>query len=68
MPATKFETTFRRILADGKDFGDVGQYEEIRGVLSFQIDPKNDANSGITDVMLAPRNQDGLVEFESDVS
>ena len=68
MPATKFQTTFRRILADGKDFGDVGQYEEIRGVLSFQIDPENDANSGITDVMLAPRNQDGLVEFESDVS
>ncbi|MEC9366775.1 MAG: alpha/beta hydrolase domain-containing protein [Chloroflexota bacterium] len=68
MPATKFETTFRRILADGKHFGDVGQYEEIRGVLSFHIDPENEANSRITDVMLAPRNQDGLVEFESDVS
>ncbi|MEC7914357.1 MAG: alpha/beta hydrolase domain-containing protein, partial [Chloroflexota bacterium] len=68
MPATKFETTFRRVLADGKHFGDVGQYEEIRGVLSFQTDPENDANSRITDVKLAPINQDGFVEFESDVS
>lgn len=68
MPATKFETTFRRVLADGKHFGDVGQYEEIRGVLSFQIDPGNEANSRITDVNLAPINQDGFVEFESDVS
>lgn len=68
MPATKFDTTFRRVLADGKHFGDVGQYEEIRGVLSFQIDPENEANSRITDVKLAPVNQDGFVEFESDVS
>jgi hypothetical protein len=68
MPATKFDTTFRRVLAEGKHFGDVGQYEEIRGVLSFQIDPENEANSRITDAKLAPVNQDGFVEFESDVS
>jgi hypothetical protein len=68
MPATKFETMFSRIIADGKHFGDVGQYEEIRGVLSFQIDPENEANSRITDVKLTSVNQGGFVEFESDVS
>ena len=68
MPVIGFELGFQRELADGKSWGDVGPYEELRGTLRFAIDPKSDANLPITDVELAPRNDDGLVEFSSDVS
>lgn len=68
MPVVDFEIKTQRILADGKSWGDVGPYEELLGKLHFAIDPLSDANSRITDVGLAPRNDAGLVEFTSDVS
>jgi hypothetical protein len=68
MPVVGFDIDFSRTLADGKSWGDVGPYEEIRGKLRFAIDPLNEFNSRVTDVGLAPRNSDGLVEFSSDVS
>ena len=68
MPVTGLEQIFQRILSDGKRFGSVGQYEEIRGKLNFEIDPLNLANTGITDVDLAPRNEEGKVVFDSDIS
>ena len=68
MPVTGFNIIFRRCLAGGKSFGNVGPYEEIRGTLSFAIDPHHEANEAITDVTLASRNSEEEVEFSSDIS
>ena len=68
MPVTRFDIRLRRPLAGGAAFGEVGPYEELKGTLRFAIDPKHAANERITDVVLAPRDHAGRVEFESDVS
>ncbi len=68
MPVSGLDIRFRRPLADGRSWGDVGPYEEIRGTLRFAIDPENDANIRITDAGRAARDSDGRVEFSSDVS
>jgi hypothetical protein len=68
MPVTRFETVLRRPLADGRAFGNVGPYEELRGRLRFAVDPTHPANADITDLELAPRNAQGRVEFAADVS
>jgi hypothetical protein len=57
----------REPYADGKSFGDVGPYEKFTGIARFAVDPKHPKNKIIVDLDLAPRNEDGLVEFESDV-
>ena len=68
MPVTRFDIRLRRPLAGGASFGEIGPYEELKGTLRFAIDPKHVANERITDVVLAPRDHAGRVEFESDVS
>ena len=68
MPVTGFDVKFRRTLADGRSWGDVGPYEELRGTLRFALDPNSEANARITDAGLAPRNAAGAVEWSSDVS
>src|SRR5262247_3160712 len=68
MPVTRFEIRLRRPLANGVSFADTGPYEELKGTLHFAVDPKHAANERIADVTLAPRNDAGRVEFESDVS
>ena len=68
MPVTRFETILRRPLADGRSFGDVGPYEELKGRLHLAIDPAHPANARITDAALAPRTAAGRVEFAADVS
>src|SRR5215510_10283332 len=68
MPVTHFDVVLRRPLADGRAFGDVGPYEELKGRLRFAVDPTHEANRRITDIDLAPRNRAGRVEFSADVS
>ena len=68
MPVSGLDIRFRRPLADGRSWGDVGPYEEIRGTLRFSIDPENAANTRITDAHRAARDSAGRVEFSSDVS
>ncbi|MCH7740706.1 MAG: hypothetical protein IIC93_11250, partial [Chloroflexi bacterium] len=68
MPVTGFDVEFSRPLADGKSWGEVGPYEELRGTLHFAIDPNHAANKQITDIDLVPRNLDDRVEFSADVS
>jgi hypothetical protein len=68
MPVTGFRIALRRPLAGGQPFGEVGPYEELKGRLSFAIDPAHPANTRITDLALAPRNAGGRVEFAADVS
>ena len=46
----------------GKKFGDSGAYEMIEGEVRFGFDPQSEANARVTDIRLAPRNKQGLVE------
>jgi len=62
MPVTRFEITLRRPLAGEP------AYEELKGRLHFAIDPLHAANRRITDVELAPRDAQGRVTWDSDVS
>ena len=68
MPVVGFDIKTQRVLAYGKSWGDVGPYEELLGTLHFASDPENDSNSRITDIGLAPRNEEGQVGYTSDVS
>ncbi len=72
MPVIRFEIRQRHPLAGGTRFhgpgGEVGPYEELKGRLSFAIDPLHPSNRRITDVGLAPRAASGRVEWSADVS
>ena len=59
-------TSERTDVLGGKTFGKSGAYERIVGKVNFTIDPKAPANKLIADIELAPRNEDGLVEFSAD--
>jgi len=52
--------------ADGHPFEGTGPYERLRGCAHFAVDPDAPAQSGILDLELAPRNENGLVEFSAD--
>ena len=62
----RVEVRSRTDLVGGESFGKAGPYEKIAGVIHFAVDPNNAANRIITDIDLAPRNADGMVEFRSD--
>ena len=68
MPVTRFDITLRRPLAEGRPFGAVGAYEELKGRLHFSVDPAHTANRAITDLPRAPRDARGRVGFAADVS
>jgi len=53
---------------DGRSFGSVGQYEMIRAKAMFAVQPDHALNSGIVDIDLAPKNQNGQVEAIADVA
>ena len=61
------EITSRHAVADGRTFGTVGPYEQLDGTAHFAVDPTNSLNRGITDLHLAPRDNNGLVRFAADV-
>ena len=64
MPVTGFDIALRRPVADGRAFGDVGPYEELKGRIRIVVDPTLSANARVTDIEHAPRP----VEFAADVS
>jgi hypothetical protein len=43
-----------------------GPYEVIKGILYFEVDPDLSANQQIVDLKLAPRNDQGNVEFSTE--
>jgi hypothetical protein len=57
----------REPFAGGAEFGKTGPYEKIVAVARFAVDPNHVRNRPIVDLALAPRNGQGLVEFEADV-
>ena len=66
MPVSKLEIKSRTPFAGGQAFGEVGAYEQVDGVVHFAVDPESAANDAIADIMLAPRDGQGRVEFSSD--
>jgi alpha/beta hydrolase family protein len=48
----------------GRVFGDVGAYEQVRGVVSGELDPFSRHNAVITDIQLAPRTA-GKVTYKA---
>jgi Alpha/beta hydrolase domain len=67
MAVIAWELTSRHALADGRAFGAVGPYEHLDGTAHFAVDPTHPFNKGITDLHLAPRDDNGLVHFAADV-
>ena len=48
---------------DGQSFGAAGQYETLAGRVFGELDPTDPHNAIITDILLAPRNARGKVEY-----
>ncbi|WP_417387410.1 alpha/beta hydrolase domain-containing protein [Gimesia sp.] len=64
---TRFEITDREPFADGHKFGNVGEYERIKGRVYYELDPDLPQNQNVVDLKLAPRNQRGRVELSADL-
>lgn len=65
---TRFEiVTVESPTFEGRSFGDVGQYEKIFAQAYAEVDPSHSRNALITDISLAPRNEEGMVEYSTDV-
>ena len=56
----------RTDVLDRASFGAAGPYERFVMKAAFAVDPKLPANRIITDIDLAPKSEDGLVEFSAD--
>jgi hypothetical protein len=63
----RVEVSERTDVLAGRPFGNTGPYERIVGKAYFSVDPKLPANQIITDIDKAPVNDDGKVEFSSDI-
>jgi hypothetical protein len=55
----------REPFVGGAEFGASGAYERIEGLASGVLDPLHPANRGIALLDQAPRNADGMVEYQS---
>jgi hypothetical protein len=53
---------------NGREFGEVGMYEEIRGTVIGELDPDDRRNALITDIKWAPRNANNMVEYTATFS
>ena len=51
----------RTPVLQGKEFGAVGAYEKLEGIVTFALDPSLAANAKIVDLDKAPHNMEGLV-------
>ena len=64
---TRVDIRSRADALGGRAFGDAGAYEILSGTIHFTADPASPHNQVIVDLDKAPRNQQGLVEFSSDI-
>ena len=58
----------REPFAEGIDFGETGPYERLTGRAAFAIAPQSPAYQGVVDLLHAPRNAAGHVEYETTFS
>ncbi|WP_138465689.1 alpha/beta hydrolase domain-containing protein [Poseidonocella sp. HB161398] len=65
---TEFEILAAGPAFDGQVFGTAGSYERIDAIATIAIDPGSDRAAGIADIGKVPVNDDGLVEFRSEVA
>src|SRR5689334_19926200 len=66
MPIVAIQVEKIEPFAEGRSFGEAGAYLRVRGVVKGVLDPQRPENRVIADIDLAPRNAQGLVEYESD--
>ena len=52
---------------DGREFGGIGAYERLRGIVRGAVDPEDRRNRDIVNIDRASRNADGLVEYRATV-
>ena len=52
---------------DGRNFGEVGQYERVRGLAHGEIDPNDPRHRDIVNLERAPLNARGRVEYSTTV-
>ena len=50
----------------GIEFGKVGQYERLEGIIKCEVDPKHPLNATIVNIDKAPKNAKGFVEYDVD--
>ncbi|MBN1848093.1 MAG: hypothetical protein JW932_05860 [Deltaproteobacteria bacterium] len=50
----------------GMEFGKVGQYERLEGIMYCEVDPGDPLNAVIVNIDKAPLNENGKVEFDVD--
>ncbi|MCE3264001.1 MAG: hypothetical protein K0R43_3080 [Pseudoduganella sp.] len=62
----RIEITERVPFAPGVKFGEAGEYEKLRGVAHFALNPKATPNLPIVDLKRAPRDKRGMVRFSSE--
>lgn len=55
----------KRVVADGKTFGEAGAYERLDGTAYFEIDPRDPLNAVIVNLDRAPKTPKGVVSFSS---
>ena len=65
-PSVRLEIATRGPAFKGENFPAPGVYETITGIAHMRIDPQDPANRGIVDLALAPRAEDGMVEYDID--
>ena len=63
----RIQVSERSDVLSGNAQGAAGAYERIIAKAYFAVDPKLPANQIISDINLAPTNEQGLVEFSSDL-
>ncbi len=51
----------------GASFGAVGAYQRVTGRAFGEVDPSAPGNAVIQDILLAPRNAHGMVEYSTDI-
>jgi hypothetical protein len=61
----RVEISSRTPLFNGQSFGNIGSYEQIRGIAYGEINPSDRRNAVITDVSLAAKNSRGMVEYRA---
>ena len=61
----RFVVEQKRVVADGKSFGDAGPYERLDGIVYIEVDPRDPLNRGIVNLDKAPRTPKGMVGFTS---
>jgi hypothetical protein len=61
----RFVVEQRRVIADGKSWGQAGPYERLDGTVYIEVDPRDPLNAIIVNLDKAPKTPKGVVGFTS---